>query len=248
MKKEGRAVAVLVLLVFFIIAVAACGYYMIKLDKKEKEMQAIQEDLNQIKEELKNKNEEIKEEAKQSKEETSKNDAVSIDVDALNKEHCERILKIMGAGSFDGMYLAIMGKEINAYELNKLAQNTTTFYKNNYSYDVINENYSDYEKEWLSFLSKSMYEKLVSFKSVDALNAIISVDGKVAINQGGWSGRRHEFDSQKLISKNNNIYIYDVKYKRVVGSMDSEEYETLNATVTGKVENGNYIIEKFENK
>lgn len=248
MKKEGRAIAVLVLLVFFILAVAACGYFMIKLDKKEKEMQAVQDDLNQIKEELKNKNEEIKEEAKQQKEEASKKEEVSIDVDALNKEHCERILKMMGAGSFDGIYLAIMGKEINAYELNKLAQNSTTIYKNNYSYDLINENYSDYEKEWLSFLSKSMYEKLVSFKSVESLDAIINVDGKVAINQGGWSGRRHEFDSQKLISKNNNIYIYDVRYKRAIGSMDSEESETLNATVTGKVENGNYIIEKFENK
>ena len=105
------------------------------------------------------KNEEIREEANQAKE-TEKNQDVSVDVDALNKEHCERILKIMGAGSFDGMYLAIMGKEINAYELNKLAQNTTTFYKNNYSYDVINENYSDYEKEWLSFLSKSHLETI----------------------------------------------------------------------------------------
>ena len=245
MRKEGRAIAVLVLLVFFILAVAACGYFMIKLDKKEKEMQAVQEDLNQIKEELGNKNKEINEE-KQDKE--TKKDEASIDVDALNKEHCERILKIMGAGSFDSIYLAIMEKENNENELNNLTKNSTTIYKNNYSYNLIDESYSNYEKEWSSFLSKSLYEKLASYRSINSFDAFISVDGKVAINQGGWSGRNYKFYSQNLISKNDNIYIYEVTYQRAVGSMDSQEYETLNATVTGRVEGSNYIIEKFENK
>ena len=245
MRKEGRAIAVLVLLVFFILAVAACGYFMIKLDKKEKEMQAVQEDLNQIKEELRNKNKEINEE-KQDKE--TKKDEASIDVDALNKEHCERILKIMGAGSFDGIYLAIMEKENNENELNNLTKNSTTIYKNNYSYNLIDESYSNFEKQWSSFLSKSLYEKLASYRSINSFDVFISVDGKVAINQGGWSGRNYKFYSQNLISKNDNIYIYEVTYQRAVGSMDSQEYETLNATVTGRVEGSNYIIEKFENK
>ena len=220
MRKEGRAIAVLVLLVFFILAVAACGYFMIKLDKKEKEMQAVQEDLNQIKEELRNKNKEINEE-KQDKE--TKKDEASIDVDALNKEHCEKILKIMGAGSFDSIYLAIMEKENNENELNNLTKNSTTIYKNNYSYNLIDESYSNYEKEWSSFLSKSLYEKLASYKSINSYDAFISVDGKVAINQGGWSGRNYKFYSQNLISKNDNIYIYEVTYQRAVGSMDSQE-------------------------
>lgn len=239
MKKEGRAVAVLVLLVFFIIAVAACGYYMIKLDKKEKEMKAIQEDLNQIKEELKNKNEEIREEANQAKE-TGKNQDVSVDVDALNKEHCERILKIMGAGSFEGKYKAIMKKtgEINY---------TSDYSKGEYAFKVTDENYSDYEKEWQTFMSKSLFEEILKFKNIKASDAIINVNGKVAINVLVWSGSTMEFVSHKQISKEGNSYTYEVKYKVKV-RWDPEEYEEKLAVVTGRVENGNYIIEKFENK
>ena len=239
MKKEGRAVAVLVLLVFFIIAVAACGYYMIKLDKKEKEMKAIQEDLNQIKEELKNKNEEIREEANQAKE-TGKNQDVSVDVDALNKEHCERILKMMGAGSFEGKYKAIMKKtgEINY---------TSDYSKGEYAFKVTDENYSDYEKEWQTFMSKSLFEEILKFKNIKASDAIINVNGKVAINVLVWSGSTMEFVSHKQISKEGNSYTYEVKYKVKV-RWDPEEYEEKLAVVTGRVENGNYIIEKFENK
>lgn len=240
MKKEGRAIVVVVLLIFFIIAVAVCGYFMIKLDKKEKEMKAIQEDLNQIKEELKNKNEKIKEESKQSKEETSKNNAVSIDVDALNKEHCERILKIMGAGSFEGKYKAIMKKngEINY---------TSDYSKAEYAFKITDENYSDYEKEWQTFMSRSLFEEILKFKNVKASDAIINVNGKVVINVLAWSGSSIDFVSQKQISKDDNVYTYEVKYKVKV-RWDPEEYEEKIATVTGRVEGSNYIIEKFENK
>ena len=236
-QKEGRAIVVVVLLIFFIIAVAVCGYFMIKLDKKEKEMQAIQEDLNQIKEELKNKNEEIKEETK---EETSKKDAVSIDVDALNKEHCERILKIMGAGSFEGKYKAIMKKtgEINY---------TSDYSKGEYAFKVTDENYSDYEKEWQTFMSKSLFEEILKFKNIKASDAIINVNGKVAINVLVWSGSSIDFVSQKQISKDDNVFTYEVKDKVKV-RWDPEEYEEKIATVTGRVEGSNYIIEKFENK
>ena len=234
MKKEGRAVAVLVLLVFFIIAVAACGYYMIKLDKKEKEMQAIQEELSQIKEELKNKNEEIKEEAKQQKEE------VSIDVDALNKEHCERILKMMGAGSFEEKYKAIMKKtgEINY---------TSDYSKGEYAFKLTDESYSDYERVWKSFISESLFEEIVKYKMATVENAIIDVNGKVAINVLMWTGSTMEFVSHKQISKEGNSYTYEVKYKVKV-RWDPEEYDDKTAIVTGRVEGSNYIIEKFENK
>ena len=234
MKKEGRAVAVLVLLVFFIIAVAACGYYMIKLDKKEKEMQAVQDDLNQIKEELKNKNEEIKEEAKQQKEE------VSIDVDALNKEHCERILKMMGADSFEGKYNAIMKK-------NGEPNYTSDYSKGQFSFKVTDENYSDYERAWKSFISESLFEEIVKYKMATVENAIIDVNGKVAINVLMWTGSTMEFVSHKQISKEGNSYTYEVKYKVKV-RWDPEEYEEKTAIVTGKIEDSNYIIEKFENK
>ena len=239
MKKEGRAVAVLVLLVFFIIAVAACGYYMIKLDKKEKEMKAIQEDLNQIKEELKNKNEEIREEANQAKE-TGKNQDVSVDVDALNKEHCERILKMMGAGSFEGKYNAIMKK-------NGEPNYTSDYSKGQFSFKVTDEKYSDYERAWKSFISESLFEEIVKYKMATVENAIIDVNGKVAINVLMWTGSTMEFVSHKQISKEGNSYTYEVKYKVKV-RWDPEEYEEKLAVVTGRVENGNYIIEKFENK
>lgn len=241
MKKEGRAIVVVVLLIFFIIAVAVCGYFMIKLDKKEKEMQAIQEDLNQIKEELKNKNEEIREEANQAKE-TGKNQDVSVDVDALNKEHCERILKIMGAGSFEGKYKAIMKKtgEINY---------TSDYSKGEYAFKVTDENYSDYEKEWQSFISESLLKEIVRFKQATYENAIINVNGKVAINVGMWSGSIIEFVSQKQISKNDSTYTYEVVYKRklLLDPLDTQ-YEEKTAIVTGRMEGLNYIIEKFENK
>ena len=239
MKKEGRAIVVVVLLIFFIIAVAVCGYFMIKLDKKEKEMQAVQEDLNQIKEELKNKNEEIREEANQAKE-TEKNQDVSVDVDALNKEHCERILKIMGAGSFEGKYKAIMKKtgEINY---------TSDYSKGEYAFKVTDENYSDYEKEWQTFMSKSLFEEILKFKNIKASDAMINVNGKLAINVLMWTGSTIDFVSQKQISKDGNTYIYEVKYKVKV-RWDPEEYEEKIANVTGKVEGSNYIIEKFENK
>lgn len=234
MKKEGRAVAVLVLLVFFIIAVAACGYYMIKLDKKEKEMQAVQDDLNQIKEELKNKNEEIKEEAKQQKEE------VPIDVDALNKEHCERILKMMGAGSFEGKYNAIMKK-------NGEPNYTSDYSKGQFSFKVTDENYSDYERAWKSFISESLFEEIVKYKMATVENAIIDVNGKVAINVLMWTGSTMEFVSHKQISKEGNLYTYEVKYKVKV-RWDPEEYDDKTAIVTGRVDGSNYIIEKFETK
>lgn len=232
MKKEGRAVAVLVLLVFFILAVAACGYYMIKLDKKEKEMQAIQEELSQIKEELKNKN--IKDEAKQPKEE------VSIDVDALNKEHCERILKMMGAGSFEEKYKAIMKKtgEINY---------TSDYSKGEYAFKLTDESYSDYERVWKSFISESLFEEIVKYKMATVENAIIDVNGKVAINVLMWTGSTMEFVSHKQISKEGNLYTYEVKYKVKV-RWDPEEYDDKTAIVTGRVDGSNYIIEKFETK
>lgn len=240
MKKEGRAIVVVVLLIFFIIAVAVCGYFMIKLDKKEKEMQSIQEELSQIKEELKNKNEEIKEEAKQQKEETSKKEEVSIDVDALNKEHCERILKMMGAGSFEGKYNAIMKK-------NGEPNYTSDYSKGQFSFKVTDENYSDYERAWKSFISESLFEEIVKYKMATVENAIINVNGKVAINVLMWTGSTMEFVSHKQISKEGNSYTYEVKYKVKV-RWDPEEYDNKTAIVTGRVEGSNYIIEKFENK
>ena len=240
MKKEGRAVAVLVLLVFFIIAVAACGYYMIKLDKKEKEMQAIQEELSQIKEELKNKN--IKDEDEQAKEE------VSIDVDALNKEHCERILKIMGSGSAEMQYDVIMNREQTYENRQKYFDEDNKIIRENLTYIVTIDDYSEYEKEWKKFLSEEVMKNIIGYKGIlNYSNMIINVNGKVAINDGSWSGGGKSLISQKQISKSEDTYVYEIKYKNYTG-WDSTKYEEKTAIVTGKIEDSNYIIEKFENK
>ena len=241
MKKEGRVIAVVVLLIAFILAIATCGYFMIKLDKKEKEMEKVQEDLSQIKEELKNKNEEVKEQAKQEKE-TAKKEEVKIDIDALNKERCERILNMMSAGSFEGKYKAIMKKT------NETSY-TSDYSKGEFAFKVTNDNYSDYEREWKSFISESLLKEIVRFKQATYENAIINVNGKVAINVGMWSGSIIEFVSQKQISKNDSTYTYEVVYKRklLLDPLDTQ-YEEKTAIVTGRMEGLNYIIETFETK
>lgn len=248
MKNQVRAVVLVVLLLFFLLAVVACAFFVIKLDRKEKEIQNIQESLEQIEEELKTKNEEIKsEEKKEENDNVTQKEEVTVDVDMLNKEHCQRILNIIGAGSFEGKYLAIMGKESSAENLQNLYTNSFDYSRDNFAFKVIDASYSEYEKEWQSFISKSLLEDIVRYKSVITYdNAIINVDGKVGINVGTGSGSQLLYDSQKLISKDGNNYTYELKYKRY--EFTSKKYTEMNAVVVGKIEGENYIIEKFETK
>ena len=88
MKKDGKAVIIVILLVFFIAAVSACGYFIIKLNYKEKEIQKIQEDLAQVKEDLNNNKKENNGDV------SNVEDKVNIDVDSLNEKHSKTIIKI----------------------------------------------------------------------------------------------------------------------------------------------------------
>lgn len=232
MKKEGRTVVTVVLLVCFIIAVFVCGYFIVKLDKKEKELENIQEDLAQIKQEL----------GKTETKKTTENKESAIDVDELNEKYSKRILGLMGAGSFEAKYLAIFGKE------NKAFTNTSKISKNNYTYILTNDSYSDFEKEWQNFMSQSLMEELVGNKFISYSDAIINIDGKVAINEGAWTGIGLKFESQKMISHENDLYEYEVRYKSSISNLDSGEFEEKTATVIGRVKNSKYIIEKFETK
>lgn len=234
MRKEGRTVVTVLLLICFIIAVFVCVYFIVKLDKKEKELENMQEDLAQIKQEL------GKTEGKTETKNTTENKESAIDVDELNEKYSKRILGVMGAGSFEGKYLAIFGKEYKTYT------STSRISKNNYTYILTSDSYNDFEKEWQNFMSQSLIEELVGNKFISYSDAIISVDGKVAINEGSWTGIGLKFESQKMKSHENDLYEYEIKYKRPINSLDSGEYEEKTAIVVGRVKNSKYIIEKFE--
>lgn len=236
MKKSGK-VAIFILIIFLIvISIIACGYFIIKLDKKEKEMETIKDELTKLREDLGNQN------VEEDKIEKNKEDN-SIAIDSLNEEYSKKILEIKFAGSVEGIYFAIMGKDGNAKDFEELSKNSKIIYKNNYEYRLTNVNYSDYQNN-VSFMTKSLFESLISRKYL-CENAIINVDGKVAINSLTWTGTNWQYESQKLISKENNTYTYEIKYKLIYINETTEEY---TATIIGKVENGKYIIEKFENK
>lgn len=242
MKKEGKAVIIVILLVFFIAAVSACGFFIIKLNYKEKEIQKIQEDLAQVKEDLNNNKKENNGDV------SNVEDKVNIDVDSLNEKHSKTILKIKSAGSCEGKYLAIMGKEGTSNDYQDLEKNSSKTSKNSFSYIVTSNSYSEYEKTWQSFMSKSLFDEIVNFKGiVDSSNAIININEKVAINEAAWSGSELTFISQNLVSKENNVYTYEVKYRQLA-KREPEEYEDKIAIVTGRIDGQNYIIESFVEK
>lgn len=242
MKKEGKVAVVILLVVLLIVAILACSYFVIKLDKKEKEMESIKNDLTKLKEDLNAKNLEY-DKAEKNKEENIKKEENSINTDSLNEEYSKKILKIKGAGSGDGIYFAVMGKEGNDKDFEELGQNSKIINKNNYSYKLTNINYSEYEDN-VSFMTESLFESLIPQKFVGK-TPIINVDGKVAINTGSWTGTSLQYENQKLISKENNRCIYEIKYKQISISQMTEE---KTAIVTGEIENGKYIIKKFEDK
>lgn len=160
MKKDGKAVIIVILLVFFIAAVSACGYFIIKLNYKEKEIQKIQEDLAQVKEDLNNNKKENNGDV------SNVEDKVNIDVDSLNEKHSKTILKVKSAGSCEGKYLAIMGREGTSNDYQDLEKNSSKTSKNSFSYIVTNNSYSEYEKTWQSFMSKSLFDEIVNFKGI----------------------------------------------------------------------------------
>ena len=244
MNKNKQSIISLILFVCFVISVVVCGYYILKLDSKEKELANLKEDITQIKYELNKKEDVLRdEENTDTSEEESK-----LDVDSLNEKYSKRIINILGSGYVQGQYFAVMGIEENQENFDKY-NGFNEIKKNNYTYKITDVSFDEYEKEWKSYISESLMKELIGCKTVvDYSDAIINVNGKVAINNIEWvGGIKKTYLSQKLISKNENVYAYEVKYKSAYG-IDPADYEEKVATVTGKVENGKYIIESFQTK
>ncbi len=140
-------------------------------------------------------------------------------------------LSAISVGSPEGRVKVIM--EYSSYEE----------MDSHYTDTIVEEIYKVTDIDYINFTNKlsSLYQGLVNnicsyFKSRNI--AFKEYNGKLAVHQGGWTGTMIEFVSQKLVLNNDNKYVWEV----VISSTSDED----TYRVTGKVENGKYILVSVE--
>ena len=250
--KKGKKILIVILIILLVIAIGTAIFIYLKLQEKDNYVSKLENDLNEVKNQLtqvqeqnKKENEEKTEDKKEPEEE------VNIDVDKINEKHVKKIINIMNAGDSKAIFSSIMDINFDvaiAYFLD-LYNNDISFKNGNITYLITKIPYTDYENKVKEIFAKDSTDLVYTLCKFAGKNNILNRDGVVAVSEMGWTGGGYKYNSQKLISKENNIYNYEVSYGYVTGGTIFEPvYTDSIMKVTGTIEDGEYKILNLEIK
>ncbi len=230
-EKKGNAVVIVLLVILLIVSIGVSLFLWMKLSNKESEINLIKNDLNTIKEQLKE------------KESITSNE--SIDTDSLNKVYSKKILRIIGSGASDAIYLSVIkdiDEEITNDDYHKLYEFEKTT-QNGVRYTITDTKYSEYEKILKDMLTDNGIASLFSKFKYGNNKHVISINDMAAVAEYGWSGSDYKYKSQKLVG---NIYKYEVTYLRAKSADINTEYDEETMYVIGKIVEGKYKIDSID--
>ena len=237
--KKGKKILIVILIILLVIAIGTAIFIYLKLQEKDNYVSKLENDLNEVKNQLTQVQEQNKKENEEKTEDKKEPEEASIDIDKINEKHVKKIINIMNAGDCRTVLLRIMDLE---------GYNTTGEFRDEHDnpYEMTDIPYTDFENKVKEIFAKDSTGLVYTLCKFGAKGSILNKNGFVAVCGVGGSGSSYEYNSQKLISKENNMYNYEVSYKvRIGGSMGEPIYKDSTMKVTGIIEDGEYKILYF---